>query len=116
MMNAQTNRFLIDGYPRNKDNVDGWKKAMENKVDLLFVLYLDCPDVVCINRCLQRGLEGSGRLDDNEETVKKRIQTFYTDSLPIIDYYKVLGLVKTIDASKPKEDVFNDIKEIFVRI
>lgn len=113
MQNAQTNRFLIDGFPRNKNNLDGWKKEMEEKVELLFVLFLDCNEKVCIDRCLKRGAAGSGRSDDNEETLKKRIQTFYNDSLPIVEYYRTLDMVKAIDASKPKEAVFEEIKEIF---
>ena len=116
MKNSKTNRFLIDGFPRNKDNLEGWKREMENNVDLLFVLFLDCQEDVCINRCLERGALGSGRSDDNEETLKKRIQTFYNDSLPIVEYYRTLNLVKTIDAGKTKEDVFNDIKAIFNNI
>lgn len=116
MKNSQTNRFLIDGFPRNKDNLEGWKREMEDKVDLLFVLFLDCNEKVCINRCLQRGAQGSGRSDDNEETLKKRIQTFYNDSLPIVEYYRTLDMVKTLDAGKSKEEVFSDIKEIFEKI
>ncbi|XP_014287646.1 UMP-CMP kinase [Halyomorpha halys] len=116
MKNAQTNKFLIDGFPRNKDNLEGWRKEMEDKVDLLFVLFLDCNEKVCIDRCLERGAQGSGRSDDNEETLKKRIQTFYNDSLPIVEYYRTLNMVKTMDAKKSKEEVFGDIKEIFDKI
>ncbi|CAH1393463.1 unnamed protein product [Nezara viridula] len=116
MKNAQSNRFLIDGYPNNRDNFKGWKREMGDKVDLLFVLYLDCPDIVCIHRCLEKGNSDSECPDNNEATIKKRISTFYNDSLPIVNYYKGMGLVKTIDASQAEEDVFNDIKAIFHRI
>lgn len=42
------NRFLIDGFPRNKDNMTGWDTTIGDQVDLLFVLFLDCPETVCI--------------------------------------------------------------------
>lgn len=42
------NRFLIDGFPRNKDNMTGWNTTIGDKVDLLFVLFLDCPENVYI--------------------------------------------------------------------
>lgn len=38
--------FLIDGFPRNKDNVDGWKKAMDDKVNIQCVLFFDCNEQV----------------------------------------------------------------------
>ena len=39
-------KFLIDGYPRNKDNFDGWLKIMNDKVNFLFVLHFDCSYVI----------------------------------------------------------------------
>lgn len=68
---------------------------------------------ICTQRCLNRGQEGSGRSDDNEESVKKRINTFLNETKPIIDYYDSLNLVKRIDASKKKDDVFHEIKTVF---
>jgi len=34
--------FLIDGFPRNKDNLDGWEQAMSEKTTVHFVLFLEC--------------------------------------------------------------------------
>lgn len=34
--------FLIDGFPRNKENNDVWKELMDSLVDFQFVLYIDC--------------------------------------------------------------------------
>lgn len=45
---SAANRFLIDGFPRNKDNMVGWDTTIGDQVDLLFVLFLDCPENVCI--------------------------------------------------------------------
>lgn len=55
--------YLIDGFPRNQDNLDGWKREMTGKVKEHFVLYLTAPLDVCVSRCLHRG---QGRTDDNE--------------------------------------------------
>jgi UMP-CMP kinase len=38
--------FLIDGFPRNKDNVDGWQKSMDGKVNIQCVLFFDCDEKV----------------------------------------------------------------------
>lgn len=45
---SAANRFLIDGFPRNKDNMNGWDSTIGDQVDLLFVLFLDCHEDVCI--------------------------------------------------------------------
>lgn len=38
--------FLIDGFPRNEDNLQGWNKVMDGKADVKFVLFFDCSDEV----------------------------------------------------------------------
>lgn len=47
MLKSECNKFLIDGFPRNKDNVDGWNRRVAEKIKLLFVLFFDCSDEVC---------------------------------------------------------------------
>ncbi|XP_070324302.1 UMP-CMP kinase isoform X2 [Odocoileus virginianus] len=69
--NAQKNKFLIDGFPRNQDNLQGWNKTMDGKADVSFVLFFDCNNEICIERCLERG-KSSGRSDDNRESLEKR--------------------------------------------
>lgn len=49
---SAANRFLIDGFPRNKDNMIGWDTTIGDRVDLLFVLFLDCPENVRIKYCI----------------------------------------------------------------
>ena len=44
--NASSINFLIDGFPRNKDNLDGWEREMGNKANVKFVLFFDCDDDV----------------------------------------------------------------------
>lgn len=39
-------KFLIDGFPRNADNLSGWEKQMDGKADVKFVLFLECPEEV----------------------------------------------------------------------
>lgn len=46
MENSSKNNFLIDGFPRNKDNLDGWNKEMSGIAKVKQVLFFDCPDEV----------------------------------------------------------------------
>uniref|UniRef100_A0A8C9JKS0 Cytidine/uridine monophosphate kinase 1 n=1 Tax=Panthera tigris altaica TaxID=74533 RepID=A0A8C9JKS0_PANTA len=108
--NAQKNKFLIDGFPRNQDNLQGWNKTMDGKADVSFVLFFDCN-----NENLKNCLEGScsGRSDEKRESLEKRIQTYLQSTKPIIDLYEEMGKVKKIDASKSVDEVFDEVVKIF---
>ncbi|KAM3720149.1 UMP-CMP kinase [Dirofilaria immitis] len=102
--------FLIDGFPRNQNNVEGWERIMISKAKVLFVLCLDCPDDICVKRCLSRN---EGRSDDNEESLRKRIKTYHTQTIPIIEHYKVQNLVRQVSAMAPEEEVYKEVEKIF---
>ncbi|XP_012287220.1 UMP-CMP kinase [Orussus abietinus] len=110
--NGPYNRFLVDGFPRNKDNLDGWNRVMDDKVLLKGILFLDCSEEVCTQRCLNRGKKGSGRSDDNEDSLKKRHRTYTQDTLPIVQHYEKLGLVYKFNSVRSPEKVFKDVCEM----
>jgi UMP-CMP kinase len=72
MKESGKENFLIDGFPRNKDNLDGWERQMGSKAHVCGVLFFECTDSICVHRCLERGKQ-SGRSDDNEDTLSKRL-------------------------------------------
>ena len=39
-------RFLIDGFPRNENNLEGWEAQMKDRADVKFVLFFECPEEV----------------------------------------------------------------------
>ena len=51
------------------------------------VLYFDCKDNILVERLLSRGAT-SGRLDDNEATIKKRLSLFHDKTEPVIKHYE----------------------------
>lgn len=109
------NKFLIDGFPRNTDNLDGWNSEMEGIAEVRNVLFFNCPDEVCVERCLTRGLT-SGRTDDNKESLKKRIETYKTSTMPIIEHYRKMNLVTEIDGNRSTEEVFADVQKVFTSL
>ncbi|XP_013162589.1 PREDICTED: UMP-CMP kinase [Papilio xuthus] len=113
MQKSGKSRFLIDGFPRNKDNLDGWDRVMSDKTKLLFVLFFECSRDICTERCLGRGAAGSGRSDDNLESLQKRFNTYINDTMPIINHYDQLGLVKRVNAESVPMEVFQDVKKAF---
>ena len=54
MKSSNIKNFLIDGFPRNRDNLDGWNSQVANNVNLKFVLYFECDNNVRIKiTCLK---------------------------------------------------------------
>ena len=115
MDESEKNNFLIDGFPRNEDNLTGWNEVMGDNVNLKFVLNIDCGQDTCIERCLARGATAaadSKRTDDNEESLKKRFVTFTNATQPIIKHFEEKGLVKTVNAERSVDDVWADVAKL----
>jgi len=108
-----THDFLIDGFPRNKDNLDGWQRQMSAKTDVKFTLFFDCTEEICTERCLQRGQAGSGRTDDNIESLRKRFVTNKESTMPIVDHFEEKGLLRKVDATRSPDEVYDDVKSLF---
>ena len=107
-----TKKFLIDGFPRNQDNFDGWFRAMGDIVEVPFILFMDADEDTMINRILERS-KTSGRNDDNIESLKKRFVTFNTETLPIVEKFETEGKTKRINALRSVDEVFEDVKLAF---
>jgi UMP-CMP kinase len=101
-------KFLIDGFPRNQENLDVWLRDMEH-CTIQFVLNLDCPESVMEQRLLSRG-ETSGRSDDNIEAIRKRFRTHVESTLPVIEHFKKMGKVVTVDSGRDQEMVYADVR------
>jgi UMP-CMP kinase len=101
-------KFLIDGFPRNKENRDAWEVTAGYDCD--FVLFFDCPEDVMTTRLLGRN---EGRTDDNIETIKKRFKTFQDSSMPVVEHYEIKGKVRSVAAVAAPEEVYADVKTHF---
>jgi UMP-CMP kinase len=87
--------FLIDGFPRNFDNLHGWTQRMPQYAAVLGALVYDCPIHVLEQRILSRA-ETSGRSDDNLASARKRFTTFQEQTMPVVH---ALEQVQKIQAS-----------------
>lgn len=75
--------FLVDGFPRNFDNLEGWTAQMAKSCSVLGALVYECPEAELEKRILARG-ETSGRSDDNRASIKKRFVTFQDQTMPVV--------------------------------
>lgn len=105
-------RFLIDGFPRNQDNFDGWERVIGDSVDMPFVVFVDADEETMIQRILERS-KTSGRNDDNIEALRKRFATFRNETMPIVTKYEGMGKVRKIDGLKGIDEVFAEFESIF---
>ena len=103
------NGFLLDGYPRTVAQVEALDGILEKLgVALDAVILLDVESEAIVQRLLQRGKE-QGRSDDNEETIRRRIDVYGEQTTPLIDIYDKRGLVKRVDGMKDIDAVTADI-------
>jgi adenylate kinase (isozyme 1 subfamily) len=101
---SDSHGFLIDGFPREINQ----GLEFEKKITAChLVLSYECSEEVMTQRLLKRGIT-SGRADDNEETIKKRFQTFRASTVPVLEYYGSAdqGKLRVIDADKAIDEVF----------
>ena len=108
-------KFLVDGFPRDPDNLKCWEEVMTSLADVKFLLFLDCPQDIMIDRLLERG-KTSGRSDDTRETIKKRFVTYENSTRPIIDKFASLGKMKQVNSNQPVDVVFSGVSKCFDEI
>jgi len=107
------NKFLLDGFPRNKENFDLWNEIVGDSIKLKFVIFLNCDENRMIDRVLRRG-QTSGRSDDNVKTVTDRIGVYIKETLPVIHHYRIMGKLREIDANGPADEVFEVVRRLFM--
>ena len=137
------NSIIFDGFPRNIEqakSLDTMLKKYEQKISVVINLVVDnsilvkrisgriscsvckkpfneffdppgdpaeCTTAACIDRELIK------RSDDNENTVSNRLRTYEESTLPLLEYYKLKGVVKNVDAMKSINEVTSQINCIF---
>ena len=82
---------IFDGFPRTIAQAEALKKMLaERNQSVNIMLDLEVPEDELMTRLLLRGQQ-SGRADDNEETIRKRLTVYHSQTAPLIDWYKQEG-------------------------
>jgi len=104
---------IFDGFPRTIAQAEALKVMLrERGQEVSVMLDLEVPEDELMVRLIKRGKD-SGRADDNEETIKKRLNVYHSQTAPLIDWYKAEGQYRHIKGLGTMEDIFADIcKEI----
>ncbi|MDX6620892.1 MAG: adenylate kinase [Gaiellales bacterium] len=125
--------FLLDGFPRNAEQADALAEALEG-LDrrLSAALLIEVPDDelvrrlagrrVCVKNpshiyhvefdppkhedvCDQDGSRLIQRDDDKEDTIRRRLQVYHSQTEPLIDHYDRAGLLRRFDGTRDPDEV-----------
>lgn len=100
---------IFDGFPRTIAQAGALKQMLADRGQAVSVMLdLDVPEEELMTRLIKRGQE-SGRADDNEETIKKRLLVYHSQTAPLIDWYKNEGVYKHIQGLGTMDGIFADI-------
>ncbi|MGD1922483.1 MAG: adenylate kinase [Pleurocapsa sp.] len=95
------NCWILDGFPRNVIQAVFLEKLLsELNQSADCVLNLEVPDEVLVERLLARK-----RKDDNESTIRRRLEVYHQDTVPVINFYQDKETLQTIDGNKSMEEV-----------
>ena len=110
IVNSRNKKILVDGYPRNQENIDVWEKEMKDDANVRAALYIEVNNEEMKKRILGRN---EGRADDNEATIAKRLNTFDKETKPIVSYFEKKGILIKIDGMKTVDQISEDISAKF---
>mmetsp|Transcript_97952 Transcript_97952/g.153175 ORF Transcript_97952/g.153175 Transcript_97952/m.153175 type:complete len:1502 (-) Transcript_97952:162-4667(-) len=111
-----TNRFLLDGFPRSVEQAQRFEQEI---AEFAFGVYFEVPAEAMRKRIAGRAAKNPGaevRVDDNPETVEKRIKVFEEQTVPVVQYYSPIGKIRNVNGLKVGEDGMNaekDVEEVY---
>lgn len=92
--------FILDGYPRTLEQMRIYDPGFDK------VIYLEVPQEEVMDRLLKRG-----RIDDTKELIKTRLDLYYQQTQPLLDYYQQQGKLIEIDARGEIAKIQDEIKK-----
>ena len=133
--------FILDGFPRTLPQAEELTKIFnEDNIENYVTIFLDIEEELAMKRALGRitcskcgsifhryfenkkpkvegicdncGADLISRSDDNEESFKKRFETYINNSQVVIDYYRDLNKLEVIDANREAQESILDIEKV----
>ncbi len=102
--------FLLDGYPRNVGQADVLAELLSASgahLDAVVEIVVDTEHL--LERLRARG---QGRVDDAEDVIRHRLDVYASETAPLVDYYRALSLLRTVDGVGAVEDVSARILDV----
>jgi adenylate kinase len=111
---SSTPGVIFDGFPRTVAQAKSLQEAIVTLgIRLTFIIELRLKDSAALSRIEGRKIESGTehRNDDRSEVVAARMEVYENQTRPVVDYYDQLGVLRVVDASGNKTDVFARIVE-----
>lgn len=100
---------IFDGFPRTIPQAEALKKMLaERGHQIDAMIELSVPEDELMARLLNRG-KLTGRSDDNEETIKKRLDVYHNQTAPLIDWYENEGIHHHVEGLGTVDEIFGRI-------
>ena len=100
--------WILDGFPRNVSQAAFLEKLLQELNQTFdYAVNLDVPDEVLMSRLL-----GRGRHDDNEQTVRRRLEVYRNETEPLIGFYSERSSLKVIDGDRSVEEVTQSLQQV----
>lgn len=111
------NNTILDGFPRQLSQAKWMVDTFADKFDMI-ATYLNIPRELMLKRIQNRINEGAGRADDADAAaVQRRLDTFFTKTMPAIQWLSTNPNIKFIDvpiADAPIEQNYNTMKQMLL--
>ncbi|ABJ77061.1 MULTISPECIES: adenylate kinase [Leptospira] len=108
------NGFLLDGFPRTVEQADALDALLKNEGKSIDkAINLEVPDGELLKRLLGRA-EIEGRADDNEATIKNRLDNYNKKTLPLLDFYAAQKKLSQVNGVGTLEEVTSLIQRELV--
>lgn len=105
MGEQESDGFVLDGFPRTLRQAEvAYEWGMKRGSTFDAVVSLLVPPDELVRRLIERGLD-SGRSDDNEDTIRRRLGVYDTQTAPLLDYYRARGILYEIHGTGDIDDV-----------
>ena len=110
--------FVLDGFPRTVIQAETLNEVLsQKKIKIDHVIALDVELNSLLARIRNRAFEApeeQRRQDDDEETLKLRLNVYKEQTAPILPYYEKLGVLKTLNGMLTPDEVSKKINEVLV--
>lgn len=105
--------FVLDGYPRNVEQLRDFLAFLDMKDWLVIhVFFFEVSEDECLRRIKIRA-ETEKRLDETEDAIKTRLRVYHQSTEPLLQEYEKMGVLRRIDGERSIEDIQEDLKKHF---
>lgn len=100
--------WILDGFPRNVPQANALAELLESIAQPCDIaLNFEVPTDILVARML-----GRGRKDDNETTIRRRLEVYLEQTAPVIDFYRQHDCLTVIDGNRSVEDITGELQAV----